>query len=425
MKNTIGIVIASLLLPLLWLTLSEAQQKPANVTIWCQDASGNLAPCQGGNTIDYDSGGGTVNQGTVGIVAPASGGPVAIPGDATNGLLVNLGTNNDVTVTGSVTANAGTNLNTSSLLTTTAHDAAFGTAGTADTQVRTVQGIASMTPLLVNPGTAANYGIYTEDAAETAGANLVMAGSVRRDTAASSANVTGDNATLNTDANGKLWTNSEVTTLAGTAISTGNGTSGAGVQRVTIASDSTGTVAATQSGSWSLAANQSVNVAQMNGVATSMGNGASGTGVQRVTIASDSTGQVALAAGSNTVGNVGVVPVTSGGLSISRTISAATTNSTNAKGSAGQVYGWYISNINAAARYVKFYNKATAPTCGTDTPVITLAIPGNTAGAGTNVNFAGGIAFGTGIGYCITTGSADNDTGAVAASDLIVNLFYK
>lgn len=40
----------------------------------------------------------------------------AIPGDATNGLLVNLGANNDVTVTsGSITANAGTNLNTSAL----------------------------------------------------------------------------------------------------------------------------------------------------------------------------------------------------------------------------------------------------------------------------------------------------------------------
>jgi len=36
-------------------------------------------------------------------------------GDSTDGILVNLGTNNDVTVTGSVTANAGTNLNTSLL----------------------------------------------------------------------------------------------------------------------------------------------------------------------------------------------------------------------------------------------------------------------------------------------------------------------
>jgi hypothetical protein len=40
---------------------------------------------------------------------------VDLPGDATNGLLVNLGANNDITVTGSVTANAGTNLNTSAL----------------------------------------------------------------------------------------------------------------------------------------------------------------------------------------------------------------------------------------------------------------------------------------------------------------------
>lgn len=36
-------------------------------------------------------------------------------GNSIDGLLVNLGTNNDVTVTGSVTANAGTNLNTSAL----------------------------------------------------------------------------------------------------------------------------------------------------------------------------------------------------------------------------------------------------------------------------------------------------------------------
>lgn len=110
-----------------------------------------------------------------------------------------------ITNTPTVTANAGTNLNTSALLTTSAHDAAFGTAGSADAQVRTVQGIASMTPLLVNPGTATNFGVYAEDAAETAGANLSMAGSVRRDTAASSAGASGDNATINTDATGLLW----------------------------------------------------------------------------------------------------------------------------------------------------------------------------------------------------------------------------
>lgn len=106
-------------------------------------------------------------------------------------------------VKGAVTANAGTNLNTSALLTTSAHDAAFGTAGTADTQVRTVQGIASMTPLLVNPGTAANYGVYAEDSVHASGDNLVLAGVVRSDAAAALA-ADGDRTVLQVDANGYL-----------------------------------------------------------------------------------------------------------------------------------------------------------------------------------------------------------------------------
>lgn len=57
-----------------------------------------------------------------------------------------------------------------------------------------------------------------------------------------------------------------------------------------------------------LAANQSVNVAQVGGNNTSTGNGASGTGVQRVTIANDSTGVVGLNTGSNLVGYVGRKP---------------------------------------------------------------------------------------------------------------------
>jgi len=51
-------------------------------------------------------------------------------------------------------------------------------------------------------------GTYLEDVGETAGGQLLMAGSVRRDTAASSAGTTGDNATVNTDANGYLWSRS-------------------------------------------------------------------------------------------------------------------------------------------------------------------------------------------------------------------------
>lgn len=64
---------------------------------------------------DFDTGAGTDNTLAFGIAVPASGGAVVVPGDATAGLKVNLGADNDVTVTGTVTANAGTNLNTSAL----------------------------------------------------------------------------------------------------------------------------------------------------------------------------------------------------------------------------------------------------------------------------------------------------------------------
>lgn len=119
---------------------------------------------------------------------------------------------------------------------------------------------------------------------------------------------------------------------------------------------------------------------------------------------------------------VAMAVATSGGYLTNRKLSAASTNATNAKGSAGQVYGWYLYNANAAARYLKLYNKATAPTVGTDTPVLTIPIP---AGGGANLEIAGGLEFTLGISYALTTGIADSDTGAVAANDIVVNLFYK
>jgi hypothetical protein len=97
-----------------------------------------------------------------------------------------------------------------------------------------------------------------------------------------------------------------VNQIAGTTTAVNNGVVSAGVQRVTIASDSTGqvTLATGANTIGALTANQSVNQTQVNGVAVSTGNGVSGTGVQRFTLASDSTGQVALAAGTADVGKI-------------------------------------------------------------------------------------------------------------------------
>lgn len=115
-----------------------------------------------------------------------------------------------------------------------------------------------------------------------------------------------------------------------------------------------------------------------------------------------------------------------GGLTPHSIISAATTNATSVKAAAGILGMLFVSNINASPRYIKFYNKASAPTVGTDTPILRFIIPGNTAGAGFNVPLpAQGIAFSTGIAYAITTGELDNSTGAVAANEILVNLGYK
>ncbi len=113
---------------------------------------------------------------------------------------------------------------------------------------------------------------------------------------------------------------------------------------------------------------------------------------------------------------------TSGGWTPSKTISAASTNATSVKASAGQVGGWYFYNANAAVRFLKLYNKASAPTVGTDVPVLTLPIP---PGAAANLIGDVGIAFGTGIAFALTTGVADADTGAVAANEIVVNLLWK
>lgn len=140
----------------------------------------------------------------------------------------------------------------------------------------------------------------------------------------------------------------------------------------------------------------------------------------------DVTRLPALAAGTNTIGNVIPVPNTSGGLSIGKLISAGSTNATSLKGSAGQVYSIYAHNTNAAVRYLKLYNKATSPTVGTDTPVITFPIPGNTAGNGAVLDTGGmGIAFGTGIAYATTVGVADANASAVAADEIVLTILYK
>lgn len=278
----------------------------------------------------------------------------------------------------------------------------------------------------------------------------------RDDTLATLTPVDGDNVQGRTNARGALWVALDSTVAQNVTLAAGAATIGA------------------------LTANQSVNVAQINGVTTLMGNGASGTGAQRVTIANDSTGVLATVSTVTTVGTVTnitnqghladdaaftpgttrvmmagftadegstdsvdegdggaarmtldrkqivtLAPHTAGGPTIFRSLDIDESEE-EIKASAGQIYWIHAMNMVATARYLKFYNATAASvTVGTTTPVLTFPIPANsTTGAGFVFNIPQGIPFGTAISVACTTGVADNDTGAPGANDVIINIGY-
>jgi hypothetical protein len=108
-----------------------------------------------------------------------------------------------------------------------------------------------------------------------------------------------------------------------------------------------------------------------------------------------------------------------------RLISAATTNATVAKASAGNLTGLVLGNNGAAAAYLHLYNLATSPTCGTSVPVATFVVPGATTGGTFQWMLDIGMNMSAGIAFCITGGMADTDTTAVALSQVSALLLYK
>lgn len=238
-----------------------------------------------------------------------------------------------------------------------------------------------------------------------------------------------------------------VAQIGANAVLTGNGVTGTGSQRVTIASDNTafGVIA---TGNVASAATDSGNPVKAGAVfLTTPPTVTTG---QRVDLQANARGSlsVMLAAGDGNI--AGFSGTTSDGQSSTNAItvktfgftyngtswdrtakanatsriisSAASTNATSGKASAGNIFMMTGRNANAAVLYLKIYNKASAPTVGTDTPVMTVALPPQSNFV---FDWANGRYFATGIAYAFTTGSSDADTGAVAAGDILgFNLDY-
>lgn len=117
--------------------------------------------------------------------------------------------------------------------------------------------------------------------------------------------------------------------------------------------------------------------------------------------------------------------VGTGGLSVTKIISTASTNGGVSKASPGAIHVITATNTSASPRYLKLYNKATGPTVGTDAPLCPpILIPGNTAGGGIVISFPHGVNFSTGIAYAITGGIADTDATAIGLNEVAVGIYY-
>jgi hypothetical protein len=253
--------------------------------------------------------------------------------------------------------------------------------------------------------------------------------------------------------------------VAGTTTDTNSGVKSAGTIRVVIATDQpalTNKLLVTPD-SVALPANQSVNVSQINGVTPLMGNGTTGTGSQRVTIASDNTAFSvnAIESGTWTVqpGNTanttpwlttdsatsatGAAPpakaafvgfigsgATGGfltGAPVGDTyknvnISTATTTLlvTGVAGRQVRINAMHL--ITAAANNVALI-EGTGATCGTGTAGMA---GGTTAASGYNLAANGGLAFGSGLGAVMQTATAGDSVCVVtsAATQLSGGLEY-
>lgn len=229
--------------------------------------------------------------------------------------------------------------------------------------------------------------------------------------------------------------------INGNAIATGNGVSGTGVQRVAIVSDNTAfsvnatlQTGANTVGKFDLLGNAGAILDFAGQNAASPANsiligGQFNTTPSTITSGNSSPLQVdnlgkllVNCTGCSAGSTVGLVPQTSGGLTMTHAVTGASTNAAFIKASAGQVYEACFNNNAAYPIYLKLYNKASAPTVGTDTVVKAVMAQ---AGVPTCMRTENGFAFSTGIAYATTKLLADADTTAVLAGDGSIEIASK
>lgn len=274
-----------------------------------------------------------------------------------------------------------------------------GTAGTAATGVVTIQGIASMTKLLVTP-----------------------------------------------DANSAV----NVAQINGITPLMGNGITGTGSQRVTIASDNT--PFATKIDQTTLGSTNNVSISGSSGAGTSnlikditqFGDGVTsgildvglslynGTNYDR--LKGDATNgafvqlKTAIPAGTNAIGSVNLAPIATGGWSgypLGTASNAALTTTQTVSAAAGKVAGYALINLNSSPAYIQVFDTTGAVTLGTTAPNYIFVLPANSTaanGLAANLEITVGLTIANGIKIAATTTSNGASTVATGVTGTV---FYK
>lgn len=111
-----------------------------------------------------------------------------------------------------------------------------------------------------------------------------------------------------------------------------------------------------------------------------------------------------------------------GGLTQYRRTSTADANVAVVKAGPGRVYGYVFANTSATPRFVKLFNKATAPSLGVDPPVRIIMVPANGIAAYHVGPGLGG--FTAGIAIAITNDSADGSGSVIGAGEILAQIDY-
>jgi hypothetical protein len=120
---------------------------------------------------------------------------------------------------------------------------------------------------------------------------------------------------------------------------------------------------------------------------------------------------------------------TVGGCTPGSVISSGAVLETEIKASAGQLYTLSVTSLDATPVYIRVYDDTSAGLDeSSDTPKLRYGIPAAAASdlSGREIPIPSvGINFATGIIFRVTTGFADNNTGALTANEVMVSYCYK